>query len=54
MIIGSLETTAAPLKIGKDAVAPFGAQGVEALSEEALVIHAGPPRVAVTLAAGNY
>jgi len=39
VIIGARKTAAAPLEIGKDAVAPLGAQRVEALFEEAFVIH---------------
>src|ERR1700730_7874013 len=41
VIKGAREAAAAPLEIGKDPVAPFGAQRVEALTEEALVIHGG-------------
>ena len=49
------EAAAAPLEIGKDAIPALGAQRIEALFEEALVVHAGPLLVAVTtLAAGNY
>ena len=33
------KTTAAPLEIGKDAVAPFRAQRVEALLEKTFVVH---------------
>ena len=44
------KTAAAPLEIDKDAVPSLGVKRVEALSEERLVIHAGPPLVAVTLA----
>ena len=54
MIIGAREAAAAPLEVGKDAISPLGAQLTETRSEEALVIHPGPPLVTVTLAAGNY
>jgi len=54
VIEGTRKATAAPFEIGKHAVPPLGAQRVETLSEEALVIHAGPPLVAVILAEGNY
>jgi len=54
VVEGPRKPPASPLEIGKDAVPPLGAQRVEALSEEALVIHVGPLLIAVTLAAGNY
>ena len=54
VVEGAREAAAAPLEIGEDAVPPLGAQRIEALFEEALVIHAGLLLVAVTLAAGNY
>jgi hypothetical protein len=44
------KAAAAPFEIGEDTVSPLGAQRTEALSEEALVIHAGPLLVAVILA----
>src|SRR5690242_9974701 len=39
MIIGPRKAAAAPLEIGKDTVPPFGAQRIEPLFKEALVIH---------------
>jgi hypothetical protein len=36
---GARKATAAPLEIGKDAVAALGAQRIETLSKEAFVIH---------------
>ena len=42
VIEGARKAAAAPLEIGKDAISPLGAQRIEALFEEALVIHAGP------------
>src|SRR5438132_1149327 len=42
VIEGARKTPATPLEIGKDAIPPLGVQRAEALSEEALVIHAGP------------
>src|SRR6266446_1408995 len=39
MIEGARKATATPLEIGKDAVAPFRAQRVEALTEEGFVVH---------------
>jgi hypothetical protein len=53
MIEGARKAAAAPFEIGKDAVTALGVQRVEALSEEALVIHC-PVLVAVTLAEGSY
>jgi hypothetical protein len=38
-IIGPREAAAAPLEISKDPVSPFAMKRVEALFEEALVIH---------------
>src|SRR5206468_7969724 len=42
VIEGARKAAAAPLEIGEDAIPRLGAQRAEALSEEALVIHAGP------------
>jgi hypothetical protein len=39
MVKGARKLPAAPIEIGKDAVATFGAQRIEALSEEAFVVH---------------
>jgi len=39
MIIGSRKAAAAPLEIGKDPIPPFGAQRIEPLFKESLVIH---------------
>src|ERR1700737_2540657 len=53
VIESARKPTAAPFEIGEDAVPPLGVQCIEALSEEALVIHGGPRLVAVTLAEGK-
>jgi len=53
VVEGAREAAAAPLEIGEDAVAPLGAQRVEALTEEPLVIHVGHLSVAVILAEGE-
>jgi hypothetical protein len=53
VVEGARKAAAAPLEIGKDAITPLGVQRVEALSEEALVIHTGL-LAAVTLAEGSY
>ena len=37
------EAAAAPFEIGKDPISALGVQRIETLSEEALVIHGGPP-----------
>jgi hypothetical protein len=42
MVEGARKPPAAPLEIGKQTIPPLGMQCVEALSEKALVIHAGP------------
>src|SRR5438132_7663236 len=39
MIESAREAAATPLEIGKDAVAPLGAQRIEALTEEGFVVH---------------
>ena len=39
VIEGARKAAAAPLEIGEDAVAPLGAQRVEALFEKAFVVH---------------
>jgi hypothetical protein len=52
-IKGARETAAAPLEIRKDSIPPLGAQRIQALLEEPLVINAGPLLVAVTRAAGE-
>src|SRR6476659_1965257 len=42
VIEGGREAAAAPLEIGEDAIPPLSVQCIELISEEALVIHAGP------------
>ena len=39
VIVGAREPAAAPFEIGEDAVAPLGAERVEALFEKAVVVH---------------
>ena len=53
VVKGARKAAAAPLEIGEGAVPPLGAQRIEALFEDALVIHPGPLLVAVTRAAGE-
>jgi hypothetical protein len=43
MVEGARKAAATPLEVGEDAVPPLRVQCTEALSEEALVIHNGPP-----------
>jgi hypothetical protein len=42
VIKGLRKPAAAPLEIGEDAILSSGAQCIEALLEEALVVHADP------------
>src|SRR4029077_19757406 len=52
VIIGARKAAAAPFEIGEYAISPLGVQRVQTPSEEALVIHDGPPLVTVILAEG--
>jgi hypothetical protein len=42
VIEGARKAAAAPFEIGEDTISPFGAQRIQPLLEEALVIHRDP------------
>ena len=54
VIKGARKAAAAPLEIGKDAIASLGAQHVEALCEKAFVVHHRHARPILASRWGSY
>src|SRR5215472_8846543 len=50
VIKGTRKTTATPLEIGKDAIAPLGKQPLQALFEKAFVVHHDCTRLTLSVA----